>query len=829
VERKRSARAEAEHEHDARSDADAVERAPAGGAAVKRARAEAKGASATAQAALEGPGTADDEDDAGADGLSQALAELAAVPELMLEVQRALEPLDEQTEALLHKPLTGVDETDVEILASQRVVLAKRVGEHDQMLVKMRRAAALLERRAAEIEAFAEMAVRSVESAQEDLGLTLARIGSQTEVVSAEDEAAVITAAVLRGEQAGIDALAAIVASAQGLMQQIGGALQRGDDSGAEPSLLMSAEQAAETRSMLRARLEVHGNEATKLGESCFELRERISELEGALDDVQLELSIRRRQITRKNMQVLEHEREQAQLEESKGINANEDTARASTEQQSHVVVGDDSIVQDQNVQLSTMTIDKLERELAKAKAEYTALENIECDRLLSFLSTVSDQMLFGKPESAKSGPPFSQDEIMGSHTYRALDAQVRLMRASRAKESLERKTSCDKYAAAISHFTDASKRDTDLRRDSVRSSNETARLREKLSKALDAAEQAKADRDHLSLKYEFVKLDFGTDAVIELLSECARCFAGATGFLSRESERLKQDRACLDKNEDLLSETWLSVVRERGGAYLSEIETLSKTFGDLESLRTSVIKMKATKSGELEKFSADRAKIKKQLDTVSREADALKSRLDGEIERSSVLESLVDRALEHVTKHRASRNEAIVETEKVRVGLSASREATAKLLRQRKVCIAEAAELTKSIRVLEARTDFTTRALESERVRERELSERVAALRAQIEKETVRPQMSPRKLGVSNETESGSRVKMSREDEIEDLRRKLNCSIVTTQPVEVVLTRCGHLFSRQCVNNLIAGRNRKCPICGERFGQDDAKPIYLD
>jgi hypothetical protein len=36
------------------------------------------------------------------------------------------------------------------------------------------------------------------------------------------------------------------------------------------------------------------------------------------------------------------------------------------------------------------------------------------------------------------------------------------------------------------------------------------------------------------------------------------------------------------------------------------------------------------------------------------------------------------------------------------------------------------------------------------------------------------------------------------------------------------------HTFCRECVQKNIDNRSRKCPACGERFGKDDVKDIYL-
>jgi E3 ubiquitin-protein ligase BRE1 len=55
-----------------------------------------------------------------------------------------------------------------------------------------------------------------------------------------------------------------------------------------------------------------------------------------------------------------------------------------------------------------------------------------------------------------------------------------------------------------------------------------------------------------------------------------------------------------------------------------------------------------------------------------------------------------------------------------------------------------------------------------------------------------------------------------------------LRCSVCKDRFKEVAITRCFHLFCRQCIDSNLANRNRKCPMCGEKFGQDDVKPVYF-
>ena len=55
-----------------------------------------------------------------------------------------------------------------------------------------------------------------------------------------------------------------------------------------------------------------------------------------------------------------------------------------------------------------------------------------------------------------------------------------------------------------------------------------------------------------------------------------------------------------------------------------------------------------------------------------------------------------------------------------------------------------------------------------------------------------------------------------------------LRCSVCHDRFKEVAITRCYHLFCRECIDTNLANRQRKCPACGERFGFDDVKTVYF-
>lgn len=54
-----------------------------------------------------------------------------------------------------------------------------------------------------------------------------------------------------------------------------------------------------------------------------------------------------------------------------------------------------------------------------------------------------------------------------------------------------------------------------------------------------------------------------------------------------------------------------------------------------------------------------------------------------------------------------------------------------------------------------------------------------------------------------------------------------LRCSVCRERFKEVCITRCFHVFCKECIDENLRTRHRKCPCCGEKFGEIDCKKIF--
>ncbi|KDO27926.1 hypothetical protein SPRG_07200 [Saprolegnia parasitica CBS 223.65] len=62
---------------------------------------------------------------------------------------------------------------------------------------------------------------------------------------------------------------------------------------------------------------------------------------------------------------------------------------------------------------------------------------------------------------------------------------------------------------------------------------------------------------------------------------------------------------------------------------------------------------------------------------------------------------------------------------------------------------------------------------------------------------------------------------------ELGDLRKKLKCSVCQDALKDVIISKCSHMFCKDCMDANLKARNRKCPTCKKMFGQDDLKSVW--
>lgn len=65
-------------------------------------------------------------------------------------------------------------------------------------------------------------------------------------------------------------------------------------------------------------------------------------------------------------------------------------------------------------------------------------------------------------------------------------------------------------------------------------------------------------------------------------------------------------------------------------------------------------------------------------------------------------------------------------------------------------------------------------------------------------------------------------------EFENSELRKQVNCSILKDKMKSVTLSKCGHCFSKEAIDDRVANRMRRCPACNKGFAATDVRDIFL-
>ncbi|CAL5331332.1 unnamed protein product [Camellia sinensis] len=110
---------------------------------------------------------------------------------------------------------------------------------------------------------------------------------------------------------------------------------------------------------------------------------------------------------------------------------------------------------------------------------------------------------------------------------------------------------------------------------------------------------------------------------------------------------------------------------------------------------------------------------------------------------------------------------------------------------------------------------------------------ERFGKKRLEEELEVVRRKASRLKSHIE-----GSSVVDKLQQELREYKEILKCSVcldrskeaslLVEHQVQVVITKCYHLFCNPCIQRIIESRHRKCPVCAASFGANDVKPVYI-
>ncbi|KAI9768428.1 MAG: E3 ubiquitin-protein ligase bre1 [Geoglossum simile] len=265
--------------------------------------------------------------------------------------------------------------------------------------------------------------------------------------------------------------------------------------------------------------------------------------------------------------------------------------------------------------------------------------------------------------------------------------------------------------------------------------------------------------------------------------------------------DELKHKYESLEKEYSMLSQELPSM----GAAYKKAQALATKKVMDLAGLEEKVARLLADKSKADQKYFA----AMKAKDARENEIRALKLQNS---KSSEIVAQLKEAERAHASLL-SNLEKQLTETKASHVSLSTAN----RTLQQR------AKEDSIAVEGLRSQVSVLTEALKS---KDASLSSTSKACRsAEIEIEKLRTRLEEAKKSV--DVWKGRSMGKENE-EYEMLRALALCNVCRSRFKNTVIKSCGHIFCKECVDERISSRSRKCPTCGKSFPTNDHMAVHM-
>lgn len=311
-------------------------------------------------------------------------------------------------------------------------------------------------------------------------------------------------------------------------------------------------------------------------------------------------------------------------------------------------------------------------------------------------------------------------------------------------------------------------------------------------------------------------------------------------------------DEAVMALQKELMEES------ANSDGLIGEVESLSEALAEVEAQNYRLSTQLVEKEATLSKVMSERLKQRQQVISVKEENRTLQLKLKADEERQRALAACLTASRKAAAEARELAARTADETRALVVEADIRKRAAATAADKARAAVADRDELRRTRDAAVARAEanassvhagaFALRRAEEAlsvaqarvasleaaartREREREARERAAAAAAvAAERSAAASRGGGGGVGGGggDDDDGAAEADAWRNELLAELRARLHCSVVPSKPKEVVLLRCGHLFSHQAVDELIATRSRRCPTCKTSFTQDDTLNVYF-
>ncbi|CAH0493074.1 unnamed protein product [Peronospora farinosa] len=357
----------------------------------------------------------------------------------------------------------------------------------------------------------------------------------------------------------------------------------------------------------------------------------------------------------------------------------------------------------------------------------------------------------------------------------------------------------------------------------------ENAKLKAQIKCARSREDRAQMSADNHEIQILTQKVNLLTKEKLELqqtydmlknaeMKNACEKLSEAFERLSEVQHKLEQERKkhheCSTDREKLRAKiedmkAWSEASREENDALLLEIDTITKDVNSLRHGRKKFIQ-------QIE----EKRNANKKLHTLLAREEQAKSHCFEELAAVRLQVSSLSTVHKHQKTFIESSKESLqakeLELEKMKKYVKTiEEEREASDVEKRKVL--RDAEVAKKI-CETAEKSQREQQLQQEKQKH---CEKCESFRKKIE--DIERQLQHSKMATS----TGELTDLER-FELRDLQKLVNCSVCQDGRKDVIISKCFHMFCKECIENNLKSRNRKCPTCKKMFGQDDVKTVWF-
>ncbi|XP_052192828.1 E3 ubiquitin-protein ligase BRE1-like 1 [Diospyros lotus] len=329
------------------------------------------------------------------------------------------------------------------------------------------------------------------------------------------------------------------------------------------------------------------------------------------------------------------------------------------------------------------------------------------------------------------------------------------------------------------------------------------------MSEARDSEYQARAHVQSLKSSLDEHNLESQVKAAIEDEAITQQRLAAAEAEIANLREKSEGSKRENSRLSDVLKSK-----HEENEAYLSEIESISQGYDDMQTRNQQLLLQITERDDYNIKLVLEGVQARQLRDLLVLEKQFMEKEIQQDKESVIFCEMKITR-LEDQLKMSSDQIQKLAE-DRVQ-GLANLEIVQKKMLDVQKSC----QPLRETLDTLQSKVEQSRSALVSLEI---ELEkERFEKKRLEEELEVARRKA----LRLRSQTE-GSSIVEKLQEELKEYREILKCSICLERPKEVVITKCYHLFCNPCIQRILETRHRKCPVCSASFGPNDVKPVYI-